>query len=307
MRRNTQRLPWLAGLFCASLTGCILEERNGSDAPNPPSPPDLRTLPDLRADLLPSPDLAAPCGSDGILFMGKCIYDFYQLQQGATSCAGKSITLYDQGSQFKQVCDCACKRNSLTADLSYGSGMGCGALSGPVVISPSISCTPITLTGSGTLSYYKSSTTGSCDVANASQTSWKLDRSTSSSSYTYCMLNTETRRTASQECVIIEGNSTQCPTYYAFRGVFGFSPQSQNPDNCDCCNRSDYPDQPIRVYSDIDCKGTQFTPISTCANSLITVKSAEWNPLHCPASYSKTPLPLLTSQIVATQTVCCKP
>ena len=72
-RRNTQSIPLLAGLFCASLTGCILEQQNGSSI----DIPDLTTLPDLRADLLPAPDLAAPCGSDGFLFMGKCIYDFY--------------------------------------------------------------------------------------------------------------------------------------------------------------------------------------------------------------------------------------
>lgn len=299
MRRNTQRLPWLAGLFCASLTGCILEERSGIDAPNPPSPPDLRTLPDLRADLLPSQDLAAPCGSDGILFNGKCIYDFYQ--PDATSCAGKSITLYNQGSQFKQICDCACDRSTLKATLYHGAGIACGMT--PVkIISPSTCDQSISLTGP----WFRSVITdGSCQDPKLSRTSWKLEENTGAS-VTYCLLSAEAHRTASQECVIIDGSSMQCPSSYRFKGLFGFLPQNALLINCSCCTSpDDYPAQPINVYSSSDCSGIPFTPISVCANSSMAVGSAKWSKFHCPENYSKM-LETPAQTVVATQTVCCK-
>jgi len=303
-RRNTQSIPLLAGLFCASLTGCILEERNGSDAPNPPSPPDLRTLPDLRADLLPSPDLAAPCGSDGIFFNGKCIYDFYQLQQGATSCAGKSITLYDPGSQFKQVCDCACDRSTLVASLVHGDIIfPCATKSKDILASAS--CTRNLSTSGGYMKYEIKG--GSCQETSASQTSWKFDKN-KGASYTYCLLSTEARRTSSQECVIIDGSSAQCPSGYNTKGPFGFSPQNQSLTliSCSCCAPSDYPEQPIIVYEDNDCTGNQMStfPQLTCGPSGFVAASAKWNQRHCPLSYLKTlPAPFST---VATQTVCCK-
>ena len=295
-RRNTQSIPLLAGLFCASLTGCILEQQNGSSI----DIPDLTTLPDLRADLLPAPDLAAPCGSDGFLFMGKCIYDFYL--PDAPSCAGKSINLYDQGSRFAQICDCKCDKSSLEATLDYGTNCNGMALT-PVLASQN--CTTATFSGSN-LMY--SITKGMCNTVGTPWSDWRLE---TGKNHSYCRLSSESHQVATQECILLDGDVT-CPAdrYKERRGLFVISPAtSPDPAKCNCCGPSDYTDIPLILYPARMCSGMALPsfPQNYCAlfsTLVVQAKSAKWNPNHCPPSYSKT-LPA-TAQIVATQTVCCK-
>lgn len=301
-RRNTQSIPLLAGLFCASLTGCILEQQNGSSI----DIPDLTTLPDLRADLLPPPDLAAPCGSDGIYVTGtgpnsgKCVYNFYQ--PDAITCTGASVTLYQQKPNFKQICNCVCDRSSLSASLYYGSF--CGGIT-PKTINTTTQVCP-QLSGNLNVSYDALSGQCSRNLA-ASWTSWRLEPSGS----TYCLLSTDAhRQNPPQECILIDSAILSCPDkYQQRRDVFNASSAlAPTIDSCNCCAKSDYPDVPVLVFLSTDCSDT--TPLSPvpkkpdCLGLGTGANSASLNPNYCPTSYSKT-LPA-TSQTVATQTVCCK-
>lgn len=300
MRQNTQHLPLLAGLFCASLTGCILEQRSGSDTP------DLTTLPDLRADLLPSSDLAAPCGSDGIYVTGtgsnpgKCIYEFYQ--PDTITCTGASVTLYQQKPTFKQICNCACDKSSMSVSLYYG--VSCGAT--PKTINTTTQPCP-QLSGNLNVSY--DALSGQCaQNLAASWTAWRLEPSGSN----YCLLSTDAhRQNPAQECILINSAILSCPDKYQQRRDVYTASSAPAPviDSCNCCAKNDYPDVPVFVFQSTNCSGAPLSPVPQRPDCLSlslgnAANSASLNPNHCPPSYSKT-LPA-TSQTVAVQTVCCK-
>ena len=299
MMRNTQGILLLAGLFGASLTGCILEPRTGSDVA------DLSAWTDLRVDQ------GSQCGSDGILFMGKCIYDFYQ--PDSPSCTGKSITLYDQVSQFKQTCDCVCDRTSLAASLSYSTGPGTGCMVGTMKISTTQQCydinppTAMTPPTGANQFQYSPDPSSSCIVTSASQTSWKLNGNPQTS-HTYCLLSTEDHRAAKQECIIVDGSITECPSTHSKVRILSLPPKSlPNYNICNCCASGDYPDIPIVLYSGpCGMQGIQLKtfPQQSCGPSGSVAKSASWNSFHCPDSYSKTIQPTLLTG--STQTACCK-
>jgi hypothetical protein len=287
-RRNTQRLPLLVGLFCASLTGCILEERNGSDAP------DLRTLPDLRADLLPSPDLAAPCG-DGIYVKGtgsnpgKCIYDYYQLSSG-TCPSGKSITLYPPPTAFQQICSCACARTNMKISL-----MGSISCITWKDLPSDGACQNITAVNA-----VDASISGDCTLnSSISVASWKPD----TPGLIYCLRTIDDhKKTPKPECIILDAQTPCFGEYINKTSLIVHPSVPADLTDCDCCNPNDYSkENPVIAYSNMGCSGlmSQISSSGGCSSfGPINAISAKWNPNFCPNSYLKikslTPGPTLT-------------
>jgi hypothetical protein len=298
LRGNTQRLPLLASLLCASLTSCILEQRNGSDTP------DLTTLPDLRADL------GLQCG-DGVYVPGiganpgTCTYDFYQ--PDAMTCTSASVMLYNNSPTFKQTCNCACDNSSMLANVYYGAL--CGGT--PISIGGSTKCQSMP-SGGGNVNYDLALGSGSCaQNSTASWTAWRLEPAGSN----YCLLSKPAHdQNPAQECILIDSSISSCPTAkYTQRYSLFTASSAPAPliSSCNCCAPSDYPDIPVFVFQSTDCSGIPLAPAPKKPACLglgagIIAYSAGWNKNHCPQSYAKYFSVTTQTPTTASQTVCCK-
>lgn len=248
---------------------------------------------------------AAACKQAGGVFLssgtsGKCITEFYSLISSDTfPCQTRTVNLY-QSNIFKALCSCNCD-NTYSANLNYKNiGTDCSDVSTKI---SAATCNSVG--GFNTASFDNVTGTCSKSTVTPSIAGWTNPLPGPS----YCLKTPQQHQaSSSNECLFISETDT-CPTGYNLNTTYSLQPPTPaNGFPCDCCNPAEFTGTAapgLTVYSDTTC-GASSTPLSgACVNVKFTARAVAWNPLNCPANYTKDITANLASSAGIQQRLCC--